>query len=347
MVRIAGKRKNRARSPSSRPVPADIGGHHTLAFLLLTSRSVMAGLRASSTWATRAWATKRRRCNSRTAAREEQRFGPALDFDLASFGAEDLLHALAEYKEAVRLKPSNPYFRVEYGDAMVLHADIKGALADYREAARLAGRDKQLHEHITQVSFVKGELDLAMAEIQEQIRLYPQPSGKSFERLFLGVIHQKQGNKRLAFAAYRDQLLRGSLRGDEFLRLALGTTGTPEDVFRAYRDAVRTEPGDSQLQRAFLNVCLTLGTAPEVQSALEADTAVLRDEVRLQPNKPHLRHSLAATLLARGDRKEAAIEFRKALEAMQKDPAGCNGPLCNESLPYSKPDQRGFPCCRT
>ncbi len=258
------------------------------------------------------------------------KFGPALDFDLASFGAEELVHALAEYKEAVRLKPSNPYFHVEYGDAMVLQGDIKGALAEYREAARLAGSDKRLHEHIAQVFFVKGELDLAIAEIQEQIRLEPRVSGKSFERQFLGIIYQKQGKKRLAFAAYRDQLLQGMrLRGDLaggglFLRLALETTGTAEDVFRAYRDAVRADPGDSQLQRAFLNVCLKLGTTPEVQSALEADISVLTEKVRLQPNKPHLRHSLGAALLARGDRKEAVVEFRKALELMQKDHAECN-----------------------
>ena len=68
------------------------------------------------------------------------RFGPALDFNLASVGAEELTHALAEYKEAVKLKPSNPYFRVEYGNATVLQGDIKGALAEYREASRLAGK---------------------------------------------------------------------------------------------------------------------------------------------------------------------------------------------------------------
>jgi tetratricopeptide (TPR) repeat protein len=249
-------------------------------------------------------------------------FGPVLGFVLAPFGAEELTHALAEYKEAVRLKPSNPYFRVEYGDAMVLQGDIKGALAEYREAARLAERDNQLHEHIAQVFFVKGELDLAIAEMQEQIRLYPQPRRDSL--LFLGIIYQKQGKKRLAFAAYRDVLLQGSLGGNMFLRLALETTGTPEDLFRAYRDAVRTHPGDSQLQREFLSVCLKLGTTSEVQSALEANISVLREKARLQANNPHLRLSLGAALSARGDRKEAAVEFRKALELMQKDPAECN-----------------------
>ena len=258
------------------------------------------------------------------------RFGPCLNFDVASSGAEELAHALAEYKEAVRLRPSNPYFRVEYGDAMVLQGDIKGAVAEYRETARFFdGRDKQLHEHIAQVLFVKGELDLAIAEIQEQIRLDPQPSGKSFERQFLGIIYQKQGKKRLAFATYRDQLrhstrLPDGVGGSDFLRLALEATGTPEDVFRAYRDAVRSDPGDWQLQRTFLTDCLKLGTTNEVRSALEADISLLREKARTQPNNPHLRHSLGAALLARGDRKESAIEFRKALEFMPKDPAECN-----------------------
>ena len=35
-------------------------------------------------------------------------FRPILGFDLTSFGADELTHALAEYKEAVRLKPSSP-----------------------------------------------------------------------------------------------------------------------------------------------------------------------------------------------------------------------------------------------
>jgi tetratricopeptide (TPR) repeat protein len=169
---------------------------------------------------------------------------------------------------------------------------------------------------------VKGELDLAIAEMQEQIRLYPQPRRDSL--IFMGIIYQKQGKKRLAFAAYRAALLQGGLGGNMFLRLALETTGTPKDLFKAYRDAVRTDPGHWQLQRTFLNVCLKLGTTPEVHAALEADISLLREKARLQANNPHFRLNLGTALLAHGDRKEAAVEFRKALELMQKDPAECN-----------------------
>ena len=250
-------------------------------------------------------------------------FGPTLGFDFDPVGVEELTHALAEYKEAVKLKPSNPLFRIEYGDAMVLNGDIKGALAEYREAARLAGRDGQLHEHVAQVFFVKGELDLAIAEMQEHIRLIsPQPDGLA--HVFLGSLYQKQGKKRLAFSAYRDVLLQGGLGHEEFLRLALETTGTPEDVFRAYRDAVLTNPGNCRLQRSFFNICLERGMTLEVQSALEADVNLLREKARLQPNNPHLHHSLGAALLAHADRKEAAVELRTALKSMQKDPAECN-----------------------
>jgi hypothetical protein len=120
---------------------------------------------------------------------------------------------------------------------------------------------------------------------------------KSFERLFLGIIYHKQGKKSLAFAAYRDQLLQGTrLPGNDFLRLALERTGTPEDVFRAYRDAVRSDPEDWQLQLTFLTDCLELGMTQEVQSALDAQTSLLRQKVRLRPDKPHLRQSLGAPL---------------------------------------------------
>ncbi len=250
-------------------------------------------------------------------------FGPALHLDLDAITAEDLARALVEYKEAVRLKPSQPRFRVECADVMVLQGDIKGALAEYREAARLSGSDDKLHEHIAQVFFVKGEFDLAIAEVQEQIRLHPRTPGPFFVHQLLGIIYQKQGNNRLAFAAYRDQLLEERSYVDvlhNFLRLALESTGTPEDVLKAYSDAVATSPQDSQLRSTLFETCLSLGMTPKVQAALEADVSRLRGPVGRATNDPEVLRGFGAALLALGHRTEAAAEFRKALEAMKKDP---------------------------
>ena len=251
-------------------------------------------------------------------------FGPVTNFSLSPFSAEDLNHALAEYKEAVRLKPSDPSYRVECGDAMVLHGDIRRHSPSTARQTGLSRGHTHLHEHIAHTFFIKGEFDLAIAEIQEQIRRYPVRGKATDRRLFLGTIYHKQGKNRLAFAAYRDELLQGGGRQQGFLRLALETTGTPEDVFKAYWDAVRSHPGDWHLQRTFLRDCLKLGMTSEVQAALDADIALLREKMRAMPKEIDLRLCLALALLARGDRNEAAVEFRKALELTQKDPAKCN-----------------------
>ncbi len=128
----------------------------------------------------------------------------------------------------------------------------------------------------------------------------------------------------MAFAAYRDELLQGGGRQQGFLRLALETTGTPEEVFKAYWDAVRSHLGEWNLQRAFLRDCLKLGMTSEVRPALDADIALLSEKMRAMPKEIDLRLCLALALLARGERHEAAVEFRKALELTQKDPAKCN-----------------------
>ena len=156
----------------------------------------------------------------------------------------------------------------------------EGALAEYREAARLAARARQLHEHIAQVFFVKGQLDLAVAEMQEQFRLYPQTSRDTFQRH--SWESSTKSKARNAWLSPRTAIncCKVARRRTEFLRLALETTGTPEDVFRAYRDAVRSDPGDWQLQRTFLNVCLKLGMTMEVLSALEADISLLREKAQ-------------------------------------------------------------------
>jgi hypothetical protein len=87
---------------------------------------------------------------------------------------------------------------------------------------------------------------------------------------------------------------------------------------------VSSDPGDWQLLHALLTDCLTLGMTPEVQAALESNIGLLREQVRLKANDPHFRRSLGAALLARGDGKGAAAEFRLALGLMQKGPAECN-----------------------
>ncbi len=116
---------------------------------------------------------------------------PLRTFPSLPLRAEDLNHALAEYKEAVRLKPSDPSYRVECGDAMVLHGDIREALAEYREADRLVEGHTHLHEHIAHTFFIKGEFELALAEIQEHMRRYPVRGKATDRRLFLGAIYHK------------------------------------------------------------------------------------------------------------------------------------------------------------
>ncbi len=130
--------------------------------------------------------------------------GPTWGFDPNSVKAENLRDARADYKETIRLDPSNAVFHRKYAYALILQESIEQAITEFREACRLDPEYSHLHEYAAHRFYVQGRLDLAIVELQEAIRLIPKSDRA---HLLLGNIYNELGKKGLAFAAYREALL--------------------------------------------------------------------------------------------------------------------------------------------
>jgi eukaryotic-like serine/threonine-protein kinase len=202
--------------------------------------------------------------------------GPTWGFDPNLVKAENLRDAIAEYKEALRLDPSNTNDHRDYADALILQGNIDQAITEFREISRLNPKISWLHEYAAQRFYLKGRLDLAIVEWQEAIRLNPKSDGH-YIHLLLGFAYHELAEKRLAFAAYRGALLADrSYSFGEVLRLALEATGTPEDVVAAYRDAIRVKPKNPDLH---------VGLAEVLRAHEHRDAAIveLQEAIRLDP----------------------------------------------------------------
>jgi eukaryotic-like serine/threonine-protein kinase len=242
--------------------------------------------------------------------------GPAWGFDPNSVKAENLRDARAEYKEAIRIDPSNGDFHREYAGALILQASIEQAITELREASRLEPENSHLHEYAAHRFYLKGRLDLAIHELQEAIRLNTK---SDWAHLLLGNIYHELGKKSLAFAAYRGALLTDS-KDRGILTLALESTGTPEDVIAAYCDAIRLKPNNPDLH---------IGLAKVLVAHDHRDEAIVefREAVRLRPNDPETYNEIAWDLATLGQAKQRdgkrAVEYAsKACELTEcKNPA--------------------------
>ena len=75
-----------------------------------------------------------------------------------------LAKAIAEYREAVRLRPSEAIFRNNLGLALRAKGDLIGAIAEHREAARLDPKSVKAHRSLAEALFKKGDLGGAIGE---------------------------------------------------------------------------------------------------------------------------------------------------------------------------------------
>src|SRR6267378_1666989 len=111
--------------------------------------------------------------------------------------------ALAEYREAIRLKPD--YAAAHFGLGITLRdkGDLADAAAEFREVIRESPNDIGAHNALGLTLFRKGDFDRAIAEYREAARLNPQDAEAHY---LLASALDKRGDHGGAIAEYRETL---------------------------------------------------------------------------------------------------------------------------------------------
>jgi tetratricopeptide (TPR) repeat protein len=242
--------------------------------------------------------------------------GPAVFFDPKTIGEENLSDAIAELRFAIRLRPNFIDFHMMLAIALVLQGRYDDALKESQLVARIDPKYSQGHD-LGRAFYLNGSLDLALQVVlQDRER---DPDGDHYDEL-LGLIYHERGQKNLAFAAYREALLRGSRT--EIPEYGLEATGNPEEIVAAYREAIKTHPKSVELHERLGEIYERQGRSTE--SNAEADRVInLLCEIILTKDDVATHYQLGQAYLRRSQLPEAVAQFRREIEL---DPKNSNAP---------------------
>ncbi len=280
--------------------------------------------------------------------------GPGILDDLAKVDQRALGHAMAEYREAIRLKPEEPSLHIELG-RVLLHMDGKPdeAMAQYREAKRLEPKNDLLHSEAALAFSLKGRTDEALSEVREAIRIAPKGV---LNHMLLGSLLQTQGKTEEAFMEFRKAYLLdffGHPSSLSMMRKYLHSTGKANDEIAVYRErialcreAIRVKPDDARAHQQLASELHALGMQDEAvkefrevvrispssnpfgdlaaiaysQGKVDQAISLYREAIRLKPQDNNNHNNLGYFLLDLGETDAALSEIREALRIQPKDP---------------------------
>lgn len=155
---------------------------------------------------------------------------------------DDIVGAVAAFREAIRLDPKDAKAHLHLGNAIAARCAAEdGAIACFREAIRLDPKNARAHVALGRSLLAKGDVITARETFREAIRLDP-TDAKAHRHLGEALLHM--GDLDGAVAAFR-QAIRLDPK-DAASHAGLGKTinvkGDPEGALAAYREAIRLDP---------------------------------------------------------------------------------------------------------
>jgi eukaryotic-like serine/threonine-protein kinase len=190
----------------------------------------------------------------------------------------------------------------ELGEEAEADEAIDEAIATYREFALRWPDDPIPHNNLGIALAVKGDLDSAIREYREAIRLGPSADA-----------HYNLGNALFeedlegAIREYRAAIRVEPNHANAYFNLANGlrAKGDLEGAIRAAREVVRLEPEDASAHAS-------LAIALMVHGDLDEAMREYREAIRLKPDDPGAHYNLGSVLLDKGDPDGALLEYREA-----------------------------------
>jgi Flp pilus assembly protein TadD len=170
---------------------------------------------------------------------------------------------------------------------------IDVALREYREAIRLKPDDAQAHNKLGHALAREGRTDEALGQFREAVRLKP---GYAEAQNNLGVALAGKGQVDDAIRQYQEaiRLEPGYAEAHNNLGFALYTKGQAEDAIRHFQEAIRLKSGYAEAHS-------NLGLAWYQQGRVDDAIRQFQEALQLQPDLVAARKSLDALLGMKAD----------------------------------------------
>ncbi len=213
--------------------------------------------------------------------------------------------AIAEYREALRIKPDYAESHNNLGNALYQQGHFEEAIAQYRAVLAAKPWYAQTHNNLGNVLLEAGHIEEAAAEFREALRLDPwEPQAHNG----LGNALLRQGHVEEAIGEYRNALrLNPDFAQSHYnLASALFKQGHTDEAAAEAREAGRIDPSFAVNHKG-------LGDALLQEGSVDGAIAEYREALRVNPDDAEAHYSLGTALLAQGRNAEAAKEFREAL----------------------------------
>src|SRR5262249_4268720 len=237
-----------------------------------------------------------------------------LGFALQKHGKLD--EAIAEYREAIDLKPDYDVTHHNLGFTRHKQGKLVEAIACYKKAIELNSKDAIFHTTLGIALQKQGKLDEAIACFKKAIELDPT---YVIAHDWLGFLLQKQGKLDEAIAQYREVI---RLKPDHAiahyrLGVVLKELGKFDDAVLAYSKLIELEPNHA---RRLNELAWLLATAPDLRHPDPARAVALATRaVKLAPKDADYWNTLGVAQYRARDWKEAIAALQKYREFRAND----------------------------
>jgi eukaryotic-like serine/threonine-protein kinase len=247
-------------------------------------------------------------------------FGPAIYWDVASVNESNAKDAVAELRFAIRLAPNSIRLHMSLAEALVIQGKYDDAMSESRIIRRIDPKYSQGDE-LGLLLYNKREWNRAIQVVRQDIE--NDPKGNHYDAL-LAYSYHEQGEKDLAFAAYRELLVSDAAGADAVgAEMGLMATGSAAAVTAALRDAIQAHPRDLRLHERLADWLADHGNAAESAAELDRVIDLLGEQLRSKEDAS-ARRQLGRAYLRRGRRQDALAQFRRVLELNPKAAESAN-----------------------
>jgi tetratricopeptide (TPR) repeat protein len=175
----------------------------------------------------------------------------------------------------------------------------------FRHALEVTQNNALAHNNLGIALGEQGQLDEALHEYEEAIRLEP---GYALAHNNLGLAFVGKGQRNEAIGQFQEaiRLKPGYADAHNNLGLVLGEEGQTDEALRQFQEAVRLQPDYAKARGNLGNVLAMKGQKDEALRQFQ-------EAVRLSPDYAEAHNNLGIALAVKGQRREAVRQFQEAI----------------------------------